>query len=162
MSVSVKKFILGEYYRTLDERFRLSIPTEMSDLLTGESMNCYLAKERPGCLSLWSASVWETKLEEGLDLIQRKVQAGKMEARLDQVQMFGRLYSTRQRLVQMAGRGRLVLPDGFRAFLGVEVGSEVVIVGAAVCVELWHPQKWLDYQEGRMPKFRRLFDQLSQ
>ena len=84
-----------------------------------------------------------------------------MNGRIDQLQMLGRLLSTRQKAVQFAGRGRLVLPEGFREFLGVEPGEEVVIVGAAVCVELWKPEKWLDYLEGRMPKFRRLFDQLS-
>ena len=54
-----------------------------------------------------------------------------------------------------------MIPEGFREFLGVDPGGEVVVVGAAVCIELWKPERWLDYLEGRMPKFRRLFDQLS-
>jgi hypothetical protein len=28
-------------------------------------------------------------------------------------------------------------------------------------VEIWNPKSWLGYLERRMPKFRRLFDQLS-
>jgi DNA-binding transcriptional regulator/RsmH inhibitor MraZ len=36
-----------------------------------------------------------------------------------------------------------------------------VIVGAAVCIEIWHPDYWLRYVERRMPRFRRLFDTLS-
>lgn len=156
------RFILGEHQRTLDERFRLSIPTEMSDALTGESQECILAKERPGCLSLWSAGIWDEKMKEGIELIEKKMQAGRLEGRIDQVQMFGRLLSTRHKAIQLAGRGRLVLPEGFRQFLGVEPGEEAVIVGAAVCIELWHPKRWLAYLEGRMPKFRRIFDRLSQ
>ena len=46
---------LGEFQRTLDERYRLSIPNELGDALVAESADCILAKERPGCLSLWSA-----------------------------------------------------------------------------------------------------------
>ena len=37
----------------------------------------------------------------------------------------------------------------------------LTVLGAAVCVELWSPRLWLEYLAGRMPKFRRLFDQLS-
>jgi MraZ protein len=61
----------------------------------------------------------------------------------------------------LAGRGRLLIPEGFREFLAVESGGEVVVVGAAVCIEIWSPPAWLKYLEERMPKFRRLFEQLS-
>ena len=154
-------FILGEFERTLDERYRLSVPSELGDLLTAESNDCILAKERPGCLSLWSAPVWQAKLDEGVQLIQQKMRAGRLEGKLSQVQMFGRLLSTRHRPVQLAGRGRLLIPEGFREFLGVEPNGEVMVVGAAVCIELWRPAAWLKYLERRIPKFRRLFDQLS-
>jgi MraZ protein len=53
------------------------------------------------------------------------------------------------------------VPEGFREFLGVEPGGEVIVVGAAVCVELWQPARWLLYLEERMPEFRELFDRLS-
>ena len=156
------KFILGEYNRTLDERFRISIPTEMSDVLTQEGSECILAKERPGCLSLWNASQWQEKMKEGIEIIEKKIQAGRLEGKIDEVQMLGRLLSTRHKEVQMAGRGRLVLPDGFRNFLGVDPGGEVVIVGAVLCVELWNPEQWKIYLNGQIPEFRKIFGELSQ
>jgi MraZ protein len=158
---NTQEFLLGEFQRSLDERYRLSIPSEVGDALTAESPDCILAKERPGCLSLWSAPVWQTRLDEGIELVKQKMRTGKLQERLAEVQLFGRLLSTRHRLVQLAGRGRLVIPEGFREFLGVEPGGEVQIVGAAVCVEIWNPTAWLTYLERRMPRFRRLFDQLS-
>ncbi len=154
-------FILGEFQRTLDERYRLSIPSELGDQLMAGSADCILAKERPGCLSLWNAAVWQEKLQQGVELIQQKMRAGKLEGKLGQVQLLGRLLSTRHRPVQLAGRGRLLIPEGFREFLGVETGGEVLVVGAAVCVEIWNPAAWLKYLERRIPKFRRVFDQLS-
>lgn len=157
----VQEFLLGEFQRTIDDRFRLSIPNELGDTLIAESPDCILAKERPGCLSLWSAPVWQAKLDEGVELVKQKMRAGKLQERIGQVQLFGRLLSTRHRAVQLAGRGRLVVPEGFREFLGVEPGGEVQIIGAAVCIEIWKPASWLKYLEGRMPRFRRLFDQLS-
>ena len=156
-----QEFILGEYQRTFDERYRLSIPTELVSALGGEDQECILAKERPGCLSLWNAKTWQDKLNAGVELVQAKMRAGKLEGQLEQVQLFGRLLSTRHKAVQFAGRGRLIVPEGFREFLRADPGSEVSIIGAAVCVEIWNPKAWLDYLEGRMPKFRRLFDRLS-
>lgn len=158
---SVQEFLLGEFQRTVDDRYRLSIPNELGDALVAESPDCILAKERPGCLSLWSAPVWQSRLDEGVELVKQKMRAGKLQERIGQVQLFGRLLSTRHRAVQLAGRGRLVIPEGFREFLGVEPGGDVQIIGAAVCIELWNPAAWLKYLEGRMPRFRRLFDQLS-
>ena len=155
------QFLLGEFRRTLDERYRLSVPHELGDLLVADSAACILAKERPGCLSLWSAAVWQARLEEGVELVRRKMQAGKLEGQLGQVQLLGRLLSTRHKDVQLAGRGRLLIPEGFREFLAVEPGSDVLVVGAAVCVEIWSPPAWLKYLEARMPKFRRLLDRLS-
>jgi MraZ protein len=153
--------LLGEFRRTLDERYRLSVPQELGDVLAGESAECILAKERPGCLSLWAAAVWQARLDEAVELVRRKMQAGKLEGRIGQVQVLGRLLSTRHKGVQLAGRGRLLIPEGFRGFLGVEPGGEVLVVGAAVCVELWNPAEWMKYLESKMPRFRRLLDRLS-
>lgn len=155
------QLILGEHQRRLDDRYRLSIPSEMSELLASDAGDCILAKERPGCISLWSAPTWQTKLDEGVDLIKQKIQAGRLDGRIPQVQLLGRLLSTRHRIVQLAHRSRLLIPEGFREFLGVEPNGEVVVVGAAVCIEIWNPPSWLKYLQRRMPKFRRLFDGLS-
>jgi len=159
---SPQTFILGEFRRTLDDRYRLSIPSELADALTAESSDCLLAKERPGCLSLWSAPIWESKWNEGVELIRQKVRAGRLEGRFAAVQRLGRLLSTRHKAVQLTGRGRLLIPEGFREFLAVEPGGEVMVVGAAVCIEVWQPDKWREYLAGQMPRFGRLFDRLSQ
>jgi MraZ protein len=156
-----KEFILGEFQRTFDERYRLAIPTELVTAMGGEDEGFILAKERPGCLSLWNAANWQSKLAAGVDLVQAKMRAGKLEGKLGQVQLLGRLLSSRHRTVQLAARGRLIVPEGFREFLHAEPGSDVMIIGAAVCVEIWNPKAWMTYLERRMPKFRRLFDQLS-
>ena len=155
------RLILGEAVRTLDERYRLSIPPELADALAAETADSILAKERPGCLSLWSGINWQKRLDEGVGVVESKIEAGRLEGRLEEVQQLGRLLSTRHRAVQLAGRGRLVVPEGFREFLGVEPGSEVMVVGAAVCIEIWQPERWSDYVGEKMPEFRRLLDQLS-
>ena len=156
------QIILGEFPATLDERYRLSIPGGLAELI---GLRCILAKERAGCLSLWSAEAWETKLDSRIKLIEQKILADAIgEDRIARVQLLGRLLSTRHKAVELKGRGRLLLPEGFRRFLGVDrdpPDNEVMVIGAAVCVEIWKPAAWLKYLQGRMPKFRRLFHQLS-
>jgi MraZ protein len=154
-------FLLGEFERTLDERFRVSIPSELAEPLTAESTDCILAKERPGCLSLWQAAEWKAKFDASVELVKQKIQAGYLADRLVEVQAFGRLLSTRHRAVQLAGRGRLLIPEGFREFLGVEPNGELLVIGAAVCIEIWQPAVWLKHLERRMPRFRKLLVRLA-
>jgi hypothetical protein len=49
MSGSVE-LLIGEFARTLDERFRLAIPQELAGPLLGSGSRLVLAKERAGCL----------------------------------------------------------------------------------------------------------------
>jgi MraZ protein len=157
--------MLGEFRRKVDDRHRVLIPQPLFDLLAAESADCILAKERPGCLSLWPGRAWQAKLDQGVRWIEEKLEHQKLEEEIARVQMFGRLFSTRHAPVRLAGRGRLVIPEGFREFLAVGPQSdqnEVMVVGAAVCVELWNPTDWLEYLKRQMPKFRHLFDHLTQ
>jgi uncharacterized protein involved in cysteine biosynthesis len=58
-------------------------------------------------------------------------------------------------------RDTVMIPEGFREFLGVEAGEEVTLVGAAVCVEIWHPQRWIEHLNETIPEFGDLLDELS-
>ena len=153
--------LLGEWVRSLDDRFRLSLPPEWAEELAASTGQCVLAKERPGCVSLWKSQQWQAWLADGVELVTGKIRSGRLSNRLEQVQMLGRLLSTRHRSVPIAGRGRVVVPESFRDFLEVEPGGEVLVVGAAVCVELWHPRRWSEHIGSHMPEFRQLFDQLA-
>lgn len=153
--------LIGEFVRTLDERFRLAIPPELLEPLLAAGPKLVLAKERAGCLSLWSASLWKPRLDAAVDVVRSKLEAGLLAQRLGQVQELGRLLSTRQQTVSLAGRARLVLPEGFREFLGVEPGGSLMVVGAAVCVELWQPAAWNAYVSSEMPGFRQRIDDLT-
>jgi MraZ protein len=160
MASAATPFLFGEFRRTIDERFRLSIPAELADPLVAEGNECILAKERSGCLSLWNAKQWAAKLDAEVQLVQGKILAGRLEGKIEQVQLLGRLLSTRHKTVELAGRGRLLLPEGFREFLGAETGGEVMVVGAAVCVEVWRTDAWLAHLAAEMPSFRKTLDEL--
>lgn len=153
--------LIGEYVRTVDERFRLAIPPELLEPLLASGSRLVLAKERAGCLSLWSAALWKPRIDASVEVVRSKLQAGLLTQRVGQVQDLGRLLSTRHKLVTVAERGRFVVPEGFRDFLAVEPGGDVMVVGAAVCVELWQPAAWNAYVNSEMPEFRRRIDELT-
>ena len=154
-------FITGEQKRTIDERFRITLPAEMAEAVTDEDGETILAKERYGCLSLWRAADWERRVNDGVGLIKQKIQAGRMEQRWGEVQRLGRLLSTRSKTVKLANRSRLLVPEGYREFLDVPINQEVMVVGAAICVEIWNPQCWLDVLKQDMPEFGPLFQDLA-
>jgi MraZ protein len=153
--------LIGEHVRSLDERFRLSLPSEFSEPLMAAGPRLVLAKERAGCLSLWPATIWKPRIDAAIDVVRSKLQAGLLSQRVGQVQDLGRLLSTRHRVVSLAARDRLVVPEGFRDFLGVEPGGNLLVVGAAVCVELWRQDAWNAFVTSEMPEFRRRIDELT-
>ena len=100
-----QRLILGEFRRKLDERHRLLIPKPLADPLTAESPECILAKERPGCVSLWPATRWQAQLEKGVAWIEEKLRREKLEDEIGRVQLFGRLFSTRHTRSNWRGGG---------------------------------------------------------
>jgi len=155
------ELLIGEFARTLDERYRLAIPQELAEPLLGSGSRLVLAKERAGCLSLWPAAIWKPRIDAAVDVVRSKLEAGLLTQRVGQLQDLGRLLSTRHKVVSLAARDRLVVPEGFRDFLGVEPGGDLLVVGAAVCVELWQPAAWSAFVTSEMPEFRRRIDELT-
>lgn len=159
--MATDSLITGELKRTLDERYRLSLPPEMAEAVTDEAGQTILVKERAGCLSLWKAADWKKRQDDGIAIISQKMSSGRMEQRWSEVQRLGRLLSTRSREIQVAKRSRVLVPEGFREFLNVKAGGEVMIVGAGICVEIWNPTHWLELLQEEMPEFSPLFKDLS-
>lgn len=155
-------FVTGEYRRTIDDRFRVTLPTELATAISDDDGDLIVAKERAGCLSLWKPAEWQHRLDSGLALLRQKIDSGRMEQRWGDVQRLGRLLSTRHTEAKLANRARLLIPETFRNFLGALAGQEVVVVGAVICVEIWQPDAWNSVLKDEMPDFGELFKQLTQ
>ena len=155
-----QKLIVGEYQRLYDDRYRVALPLEIVEPLGGEQAEYILAKERKGCLSLWNASVWNQRVQTSVDVIVSKLRANMMNQQLGQVQRFSRLLSTRSRPVKLGGRGRLLIPEGFREFLELEPNNQVMIVGAGVCLEIWNIAIWNNYVSEDIGEFEPLLKEL--
>ena len=156
-----KKLITGEFSRTVDDRYRLTLPDEFKEVFKPDSGKCVIVKEGPGCLALWEETTWKQHHDQRVELVQQRFNLGDLGRNTAELQRFGRLLSTRYRQIQLTDRARFLLPEGFREFLAVEPKQDVMVIGAAVCIEIWHPQKWISYVEGDMPQFSTLLESLS-
>jgi MraZ protein len=156
-----EKLIMGEFNRTVDDRYRLSLPDEFKEVFKPESGKCVIVKERPGCLSLWEETVWQQHYNKRVELVRQRLNLGDLAGNTAELQRLGRLFSTRYRQILLADRARLLLPEGFREFLAVEPKQDVMVIGAFVCIEIWHPQKWIPHVEEEMPLFGTLLESLS-
>jgi len=153
--------IIGEFVRRMDDRYRISLPRELVDRLLPEGqVDCVLAKERSGALSLWSRPAWEQHLASGIRVVAVKLKEGRLSGRIEQVQTLGRLLSSRFHDVKLAGRGRLLVPEGFREFLGVKPNGQCIVVGAGVAIELWQPDAWRTYLQEKIAEFSTLVNEL--
>ncbi|MCL2744877.1 MAG: division/cell wall cluster transcriptional repressor MraZ [Planctomycetaceae bacterium] len=155
------QILSGEYSRRLDDRYRLTLPGEFEKLFKPNEGKCVIAKEQSGCISLWDAEQWKIEYDNRVAAIFTRLKAGSLNQQKVELQKFGRLLATRHREVQLAERGRLVLPEGFREFLAVEKGKEVMVVGAISCIELWKPERWFEYVETNITEFGTLLNTLS-
>ena len=155
-----KKLIMGEFSRTVDDRYRLSLPDEFKEVFKPEAGKCVIVKEKPGHLSLWEESIWKKEYDKRIRMVQERYESGYLADKMFEVQRFGRLLSALYRHIQLAERGRLSLPEGFREFLAVEPKKDVIVVGAWHCIEIWHPEKWIEYAEVDIPQFGSLMESL--
>lgn len=150
--------IIGEFQRVLDDRYRLALPPEIAQFIGPDNTEAVLVKERDRCLSLWKLATWNQHFEKYANNLRRQIADNIYESRrIPDVQRAARLLSARYRTVQVGQRSRLLIPDGFRDFLGVPANGEVVIVGAGVCVEFWHPAAWLEYLRADLETFNETF-----
>ncbi len=154
-------FITGEVRRAVDNRFRVTLPTEFAESISDDEGNCVVAKERYGCLSLWRPVDWKQHIDNGVSVLRQKMETGRLQQRWDEVQRLGRLLSTRHQDIQLGNRSRFLVPESFRDFLGVTAGDNVVVVGAVICVEIWNPEAWLSVLKDEMPGFGTLFKTLA-
>jgi MraZ protein len=150
--------IIGEFQRVLDDRYRLALPPEIAQFIGADGADVVLVKERDRCLSLWKTATWDQHFEKFIRNLKRQISEDIYESkRIPDVQRAARLLSARYRRIPLGQRSRLLIPEGFREFLGVEANGEVTIVGAGVCVEFWHPAAWLAYLKNDLEFFNETF-----
>jgi len=120
----------GEYWYSMDQKGRVSIPSKLRDELGGEFMIC---KGFDKCLNIYPVSEWEAfarKIKELPEAKQRHARryffSGTNEGSLDP-------------------QGRIAVPPVYRQFAALE--KDVVIIGNENHLEIWSVTEWENEQQ---------------
>ncbi len=122
----------GEYRHAVDVKGRIAVPARFRAQLDGGAV---VARWLDTCLAIFPMAAWEelaTKVgslpmtDPNARLLQRQLFAGAFETELD-------------------GQGRVLVPQGLRAFAGLE--DEAMVLGSREHAEIWAPARWDTYSE---------------
>jgi MraZ protein len=120
----------GEYRHAVDEKGRIAVPSRFRAQLAG---NVVVARWIDACLAIFPMAAWDelsTKVgslpttDAAARLLQRQLFSGALETELDR-------------------QGRILVPQGLRAFAGLE--SEALVLGSRDHAEIWAPARWSEY-----------------
>ncbi|MCS6771130.1 MAG: hypothetical protein NZ740_03800 [Kiritimatiellae bacterium] len=126
---------VGQFRHLLDPKKRLTIPSQWRDQV-GEPQQLFVM---PGvdqrCLTVFPARELANRIER---IKSMSVGDGKGRD-------FMRLLGSRSELLSWDAQGRIRVKDELLDYAGLQ--SDVVLVGALECFELWSPDLWQKHQE---------------
>jgi len=124
---------LGQFYHTLDEKGRITIPASFRDLL---SDGAYVTQGFDKNLNLLT----ETEFSE----IARNVNS---HSETDpKIRILRRLVFSNACKVSLDSLGRVLIPEYLRQY--ANLNKKAVIVGVGDAVEIWSPEFWQEQVDG--------------
>lgn len=135
----------GQYEHSIDPKGRLILPSKFRPPFEMEGAGGFLTQQAEGCIALWTADEFESRMEDMLRLSRE----GASERNLV------RVWSSTSAQVELDRQGRMALPGRLREFAGLELDGPVLVAGIVDRVELWNPQRW---EERVAPEEQRLLE----
>lgn len=137
----VQKNFSGNHERTLDAKWRVSLPPEFRRK-GGEDDHCVLGRV-PGspCLGLWRKESFQAAYQR----LQNKVR----ESGADQNLL--RWFSGNGYEVKPDAQGRILVPEPLRSILDVDAEdpeARVFVAGVGQRIELWNADRWAEHVGG--------------
>ena len=121
--------LLGQFSYTLDSKGRLTIPSRFREELTVEIV---VTRGLDRCLTVYPIEVWRE--------ISRKVTS--LPITDPRGRALRRVFFADAVDAELDKQGRVLIPDRLREYAGLDLSSEVVIVGLDRFIELWDPNRW--------------------
>jgi len=122
----------GEYRHAVDVKGRIAVPARFRAQLDGGAV---VARWLDTCLAIFPMAAWEE-----LSAKVGRLPVTDPNARLLQRQLFSGAFET-----ELDRQGRVLVPQGLRAFAGLE--DEAMVLGSRDHAEIWAPARWETYSE---------------
>lgn len=126
---------VGYFQHLLDPKKRLTIPAQWREQAGEPSQLFVLPGVDQPCLSVFPAREIAQRIER-----LKSLSVGDGKGR-----NFMRALGSRSELLTWDAQGRIRVKDELLDYAGLK--SDVVLVGAMECFELWSPEKWKQHQE---------------
>jgi MraZ protein len=121
---------LGEYLHTFDSKNRVSLPSRFRKSL---GRVVVITRGLDHCLYLYSRKAWEKEA----------VKYAAMASGNAAERGLARLFLSGSSDAEIDGAGRILIPDNFKKFAGLE--TKAVVAGVADRVEVWEEEAWKRY-----------------
>lgn len=136
----------GDTERSIDDKHRLSIPTEMRiGFSTGAGLSVVYASPGPtGGVWLWPEATFESM-------------ANSFEQSLlpdENVMEFEQILFSQSRRLEIDKAGRIRLPEALLQFAGV--GSQAVVIGVRDHLEIRDPAQWAAIRDENLAKLSQI------
>ena len=133
---------LGEYEHSLDEKFRVVLPSAMRRNLDEQEIArgfVVVPSDTNECLELYPWELFERRIQD----LERTHDPHRNTAARE----FLRDYAGRAVRAQCDGQGRILLPESSRRAVGIE--REVQFVGLVRFLEIWAKTRWQARQDSK-------------
>lgn len=138
---------IGEYNHKIDNKKRLSIP---SDFRTELGDKAVITRGFENCLFLYAESDWKERAEK---ISQRS--SLKSDARdLARVMLAG------AREVNIDDLGRILIPDYLKEY--AELEKNVIVAGLYNRIEIWDEERWEEYREETEQEIGNIAERLEE
>lgn len=121
---------LGEYFHSLDGKGRVVMPSGFRRLLED---GCVISKGQDSQLVIHAADVFEQKATEVIDQPQNR--GGRR---------FSRTLFAGADLQSPDKSGRVLVKPDLRRFAGLELGTEIAVLGVFDHIELWEKDRYVN------------------
>lgn len=136
--------LLGEYYLSLDDKGRLSIPATLRrtlrDVYAPHETSLVVTRFFENCLVVYPQPEWV--------VIQQRLLALPNEPSL---RAFTRQFCASASPCTLDRQGRLLVPPKLRQY--AEIDTEVVVLGVMRKLEVWSPRRWEAYEAQERSRF---------
>lgn len=123
---------IGEYSHTIDNKKRLSIPSDFRSDLGDKAV---ITRGFENCLFLYPQSEWKERAEKISNRSSLKSDARDL----------ARVMLAGAREVKIDDLGRILIPDYLKEYADLE--KDVTVAGLYNRIEIWDEESWKDYRE---------------
>ena len=128
---------LGQFSYTLDSKGRLTIPSRFREGLPAEVA---VTRGMDRCLVVYPIDAWKEISEKvtSLSITDSRARSLRRQLFADAINL------------ELDRQGRILIPDRLREYAGMDLTSDVVIVGLESFIELWDPERWSVQNDNQM------------